>query len=185
MTKCKNCGDKFEQYKFNFRYCKKDECRNVGIAELLTKQRKAKDKKKRLESRKAKESLLTHKDYLKLLQTAFNAYIRKRDEGLPCISCGKDDNSKQYHAGHYRSVGSCPELRFEESNVHKQCAKCNNYLHGNLIEYRIALVNKIGLEKVQWLESNHPPTKLSIPEIKDLISEYKQKIKEIDSRESR
>ena len=178
--RCKNCKDKFEPKKFNWKWCDKEECNKVGIEEVLSKARKQISQKKRLEKAKAKESLLTHKDYLKLLQTAFNAYIRKRDEGLPCISCGKDDNSKQYHAGHYRSVGSCPELRFEELNVHKQCAKCNNYLHGNLIKYRIALIDKIGLKNVEWLESNHPPTKLTIPEIKELIIDYKNKLKKIE-----
>lgn len=178
MPKCKNCGDKFEAYKFNFRYCKKEKCRDIGVAELLTKQKKAKDKKKRLETRKQKESLLTHKDYLKLLQTAFNAYIRKRDKGLPCISCGKDNN-KQFHAGHYRSVGSAPHLRFNETNVWRQCATCNTYLHGNLIEYRKELVNRIGVNKVEWLENYNEPLKLTIPEIKELIIEYKNKLKKL------
>jgi hypothetical protein len=177
--KCKNCKDKFDPKKFNWKWCDKEECNNVGVSETLEKARKQISQKKRLEKAKAKENLLTHKDYLKLLQTAFNAYIRKRDKDLPCISCGKNDNSKQYHAGHYRSVGSCPELRFEELNVHKQCAKCNNYLHGNLIKYRIELIDKIGLKNVEWLEFNHKPNKLSMPEIKELIQEYKIKIKNI------
>ena len=177
--RCKNCKDKFEPKRFNWKWCDKAECNDIGISETLTKARKQISQKKRLEKAKAKSELITHKDYLKLLQTVFNAYIRKRDKDLPCISCGKNDNSKQYHAGHYRSVGSCPELRFEELNVHKQCAKCNNYLHGNLIKYRIALIDKIGLKNVEWLESNHKPKKLSIPEVKELIKEYKIKIKNI------
>ena len=177
--RCKNCKDKFEPKKFNWKWCDKEECNNVGVSETLEKARKQIERKRRLEKSKAKSELLTHKDYLKLLQTAFNAYIRKRDEDLPCISCGKDNN-KQFHAGHYRSVGSAPHLRFNEINVWRQCATCNTYLHGNLIEYRKELVNRIGVDKVEWLENYNEPLKLSIPEIKELIVEYKNKTKQLE-----
>ena len=178
MAKCKNCKTEFKPKYFNYKYCGKEECNNVGVSETLSKARKQIEKKKRLEKTKAKNELLTHKDYLKLLQTAFNAYIRKRDKDLPCISCGKDNN-KQFHAGHYRSVGSAPHLRFNEINVWRQCATCNTYLHGNLIEYRKELVNRIGIEKVEWLENYNEPLKLTIPEIKEMIIRYKLKSKEI------
>ncbi len=95
---------------------------------------------------------------------------------MPCVSCGKN-NEKQFHAGHYRSVGSCPELRFEELNVWRQCATCNTYLHGNLIEYRKELIKRIGVDKVECLEGAQPSNKLMIPEIKSKIVEYKLKLK--------
>jgi len=142
---------------------------------LVKKEREKKAKQERKETKKAKEALLTHRDYLKLFQTVFNTYIRERDKDLPCISCGKN-NEKQFHAGHYRSVGSCPELRFEELNVWRQCATCNTYLHGNLIEYRKELINRIGVEKVEWLEGYQPSNKMLISEIKEKIKEYKTKI---------
>mgnify|MGYP003648315059 FL=1 len=148
--KCKNCKDKFEPKWFNWKFCDKDLCHNLGVKDLVKKEREKKAKQERKETKKAKEALLTHRDYLKLFQTVFNTYIRERDKDLPCISCGKN-NDKQFHAGHYRSVGSCPELRFEELNVWRQCATCNTYLHGNLIEYRKELINRIGVEKVEWL----------------------------------
>ncbi|WP_258530002.1 recombination protein NinG [Pseudomonas aeruginosa] len=61
----------------------------------------------------------------------------------------------QYHAGHYRSVGSHPELRFDEDNVHKQCAPCNNHKSGDVVNYRINLVAKIGAAAVARLEGPH------------------------------
>ena len=173
--KCKNCKDKFEPKWFNWKFCDKDLCHNLGVKELVKKERDKKAKQERKEKKKAKEALLTHRDYLKLFQTVFNTYIRERDKDLPCISCGKN-NEKQFHAGHYRSVGSCPELRFNELNVWRQCATCNTYLHGNLIEYRKELINRIGVDKVEWLEGNHPSSKMLIPEIKEKIKEYKAKI---------
>jgi len=173
--KCKNCKEVFEPKWFNWKFCDKDLCHNLGVKELVKKEREKKAKQERKEMKKAKEALLTHRDYLKLFQTVFNSYIRERDKDLPCISCGKN-NEKQFHAGHYRSVGSCPELRFEELNVWKQCATCNTYLHGNLIEYRKELINRIGVEKVEWLEGYQPSNKMLISEIKEKIKEYKTKI---------
>ena len=176
--KCKNCKDVFTPKWFNFKYCQKKECFNIGVKEAAGKAKIQREKKQRLETKKAKEKLLTHKDYLKLLQKVFNTYIRLRDKDLPCVSCGKN-NDKQYHAGHYRSVGSAPHLRFNEINVWKQCATCNNYLHGNLIEYRKELINRIGVDKVEWLENYQESNKMLIPEIKEQIKLYKHKIKQL------
>jgi len=77
------------------------------------------------------------------------------------------------HAGHYRSVGAHPELRFEPDNCHAQCAQCNNFMSGNLLNYRANLLNKIGQERVEWLEGPHKKSKLSIPELKELLAHYK------------
>jgi hypothetical protein len=127
------------------------------------------------EKKVRKEKLMTRADWMNLLQKVFNTYIRKRDEGKPCISCGTIKG--QFHAGHYRSVGSCPELRFNEDNVHGQCATCNNHLSGNLINYRINLVQRIGIERVERLEGTNDPLKLTIEEIKELIKHYRNEIK--------
>lgn len=111
-------------------------------------------------------------------QTAFNKYIRARDEAEPCISCGRFHQG-QYHAGHYRSVGACPELRFEEINVWKQCAPCNNHLSGNIVNYRKRLVEKIGIEKVEWLEGPHEPKHYTKEELREIRALYIQKLKEL------
>ncbi len=97
---------------------------------------------------------------MKEAQTIFNTWIRLRDKGNLCISC--DKICKKENAGHYKSVGGFPELRFEPLNVHLQCEYCNTYLHGNLIEYRKRLIKKIGLEKAEWLEKKHDPKKYTI-----------------------
>lgn len=79
----------------------------------------------------------------------FNAYIRKRDEGSVCISCGSNTANQ---AGHYYSAGHYPELEFHPDNVHLQCTRCNMYLSGNLIEYRKGLERKIGVESIRKLD---------------------------------
>lgn len=108
------------------------------------------------ETRQRKQKLKTRSDYLREAQKAFNYYIRLRDQEQGCISCGTKLAGRQYHAGHYRSVGSCPELRFYSLNCFKQCSACNNFLSGNLIKYRKALIKKLGQDKVLWIEGHHP-----------------------------
>lgn len=145
--------------------------------------RELEEKKKRREWMKRKKQLrfetMTHKDYLKLLQIAFNTFIRHRDERKGCISCGTDLSKRKFDAGHYRSVGSSPHLRVDENNCHGQCVPCNQNLHGNLIEYRKRLIGRIGIDEVERIEHNNSITKLSIPEIQELTRHYKVKTKEL------
>lgn len=133
----------------------------------------------RLALRQAREKAKTRSQHMKEAQAAFNAFIRARDAKLPCISCGRHHQG-QWHAGHYRTVGASPELRFEELNVWKQCAPCNDHLHGNLINYRIELIKRIGLDKVEWLEGHHLPKKYTIGDLIEIKRIYKQKTKEME-----
>jgi hypothetical protein len=136
------------------------------------------EKKQRKIDREHKVKLRSRSEWIKLAQAAFNKFIRLRDADLPCISCGRHHKG-QYHAGHYLSTGAHPELRFDESNVHKQCAPCNDHLSGNIVRYRPALIEKIGIEKVGWLEGPHDPKKYTIPEFEAIRDEYNRKAKEI------
>ena len=115
---------------------------------------------------------------LKKCQEAFNKYIRTRDSNLPCISCGRFHQG-QYHAGHYRSTKAQPALRFNEINVAKQCMPCNAHLSGNISEYRVELIRRIGIELVEWLEQDHGTLKLTLEEIKALRKYYDNATKEL------
>ena len=134
-----------------------------------------------IEKKAIKAKSMTWTDHIKDLQdNYFNPFIRLRDKDLPCISCGTNKDV-QYHAGHYMAAGNYSFLRFNEDNVHKQCGKnCNKELHGNLHEYRVGLIKKIGIEKVMWLEANkHNKLEISIYEITELKESYKLKIKQL------
>ena len=111
-------------------------------------------------------------------QKAFNAYIRELDKLEPCISCQRHHEG-QYHAGHYKTAGGFPELRFEPLNCHKQCSACNNYLSGNITEYRINLISKIGMKAVEWLEGPHEPKKYTCEDLLAIEKEYKLKLKSL------
>jgi hypothetical protein len=171
LKTCKVCKKKFEPMRFAQICC--------SIPCAIEHANALKAKKQRKEHKEAKAKLKSRADWLKEAQAVFNKFIRMRDDKEPCISCGRYHQG-QYHAGHYRTVGAAPELRFNELNVYKQCAPCNNHLSGNLIEYRRRLVAKIGIDKVEWLEGPHEAKKYTIEEIQAIKKEYQQKIKELE-----
>lgn len=121
-----------------------------------------------------KERIKTKGELIKEVQVEFNKWIRLRDANLPCICCGKADPTKKYNACHFRSVGAYPELRFEPDNVHRGCETCNSYLSGNLVNYRIGLIDKVGIERVEWLEGPHPPTKWTKDELREMKRHYRK-----------
>lgn len=126
-----------------------------------------------------KEKLKSRADHLKDTQQAFNAWIRARDAGQPCISCGTTVDV-QYCAGHYRTTAASPELRFEPLNVNLQCNRnCNMGKSGNLLGYRPGLIQKIGIEAVEWLEGPHQPKKYTVDELKAMTAEYRAKTREL------
>lgn len=116
----------------------------------------------------------------KKAQAAFNAFIRERDKGNSCISCGKPDNGQhQRHASHYRSVGACSSLRYDERNVHASCSVCNNHLSGNVANYRIWLVDHLGVEVVEWMEAQPKSFKWDREQLESIEAVYKEKTKQL------
>jgi hypothetical protein len=87
-------------------------------------------------------------ELIKIATKHFNAYIRKRDKGKPCVSCPSWNTA---HASHFYSGGHYSALRFDEDNVHASCVRCNKHLHGNLIEYQKNLEKRIGKERLDAL----------------------------------
>jgi hypothetical protein len=173
--KCRSCGVVFEPMRSMQKVC------SPACAVALTEKAKAKKaaqvrRVERADLRERLEKAKTRGTHLRELQGAFNAWVRARDAGKPCISCGRHHQG-QWHAGHYRSVGSEPALRFEPDNVHLQCQPCNTHLSGNLIPYRINLIKKIGLERVEWLEGPHEPKKLTIAEMQEMKAFYRAEVR--------
>jgi len=119
--------------------------------------------------------------YKKKLWTVFSLYIRARDN-YTCVTCGKKGKGPGIHAGHYitKSVGGL-SLYFHEQNVHAQCYRCNIHLSGNWTAYREFILRTYGEEVDNELIQlkNTGYRKYSIEEYKNLIEEYKQKLKEL------
>ena len=127
----------------------------------------------------------------KTAQEWFNRYIRLRDtdeQGYGnCISCNKllKYGTKEAHAGHYYSVGAHPRMRFNENNTRLQCLRCNHFMNGNLLNYRVGLVRKFGEQFVKDLEiekgmAERSLFKLGKIELATLILHYKNKCKELE-----
>ena len=176
---CKNpsCGVKFTPQRLGQSVCS-PVCA-LAIKDVnKDKARKAIDQRERRDIKAAKERVKSRADYLKEAQQAFNAYIRERDALLPCVSCGRHHEG-QYHAGHYRTVGANPELRFEPLNVWKQCAPCNNHKSGDIVNYRIELVRRIGPEKVEWLEGPHNAKKYTIEQLQEIKVHYRALVRQM------
>ena len=170
----RDCGKTFTPARSMQQAC------SVPCAIALTETQKAqkaaranRDERKSL--REAMEKAKKRGTHLKELQAAFNAWVRARDAGKPCISCGRYGQDMQ--AGHYRSVGSSPGTRFMPNNCWLQCRQCNLYQHGSPISYRINLIKRIGLEAVEELEKEHPPVKLTVAEIVELKAKYRAMVR--------
>lgn len=177
--KCKACKGEFQPFLSMQKAC------SPMCAISIAKTEEA--KKERADTRARKLALKTKSQWLIDAQKVFNKYIRARDKKQACISCGINsaDNSftgGKYDTGHFFSVGAHPAMRFDERNAHKQCVKCNRNLSGNIHNYRINLIEKMGRKAFHEFEAQAyqaKPKKYSIDDLKELIKYYRQKIKDI------
>ena len=181
MTKCKVCRAEFVKRSMTHKCCS-PECAEIFGREQTKKQVA---KKEREETKVRREKLKDRRDYIREAKTAMHAYVRARDAGKQCISCDKwlPVESKLgggFDAGHFRSVGSAKHLEFDERNIHGQCKHCNNYLAGNALEYRKGLIQREGIEFVEGLENDNEPRKLTIDDLKEIKSKYREKLKSLN-----
>lgn len=153
----------------------KDKLKAQRQASKSEKERKAKERKEKRD--------FDNKDLRKLPAKAefyCNKYIRLRDAGKGCISCGTHNPNIVYAAGHFIPVGRCIPLRYDERNIHLQCNNyCNKHLSGNPISYEAALRIKLGNETVEWLKGPHEPVRYRAEDYLRIIEHYKAKIKEL------
>lgn len=187
--KCAECGEKYQPTRQMQPCCDKDECKlsfAVRHAEVSRKRRQLRaaqaERVAAMEDRKTiklkLEKLKPLSKWLKEAQAACNVYIRERDKDKPCISCGRFHQGA-YDAGHYRSVGAAPSLRFDEANIHRQCVPCNQHKSGNVIEYRLGLIQRIGQAEVERLEGPLEVVKYTIEDAKRIKAEFVAKLKEL------
>ena len=155
-----------------------------------------KEKAVRKLHREQKEAIKPKSKWLAEAQAAFNKYIRLRDYDQPCISCLKPREVIEveqgwkvggcWDAGHFMTRGAKGQLRFILFNVHKQCKSCNGgggrfsakaaTVDAN---YRMNLIEKIGIAKVEYLENNNDI------DLKKGDIEYLKRIKRIFNKRAR
>jgi hypothetical protein len=115
----------------------------------------------------------------------FHKFIRERDSEngcFTCCSCNKFQRivGNNCHAGHYFSAGHNSAIEFDERNVNVQDLRCNNFLHGNLIEYQKFMLKKYGQSVLDELEMKRnmsfKPDRFYFIGI---IIEYQEKVKKL------
>lgn len=178
-TLCPHCKGKLEAGQKLHPHCidAYAEAEGAKAERKRQKQARAAAKVERAETRRRKEAIKTIPQLTREAQLAFNAYIRARDQaaGHDCISSGRplDWSGNAVDAGHYRSTGAAPHLRFNEDNCHAQSKHDNQFLAGNAIDYRIRLIGRIGLERVEALEANNEIRKWTREELIAIRDHYR------------
>lgn len=173
---CKRCGTEFIPRTSLHTLCSPMCAMHVAREIVLSRAKEKKAEKAQLKARK--EAIKSHAEWKADAQKAVNEYVRYRDHGLACISCGRHHEGA-WHAGHFRSRGAAPQLALDPRNIHRQCAPCNLYLHGNQIAYRAGLVERYGEDYVLAIESENEPLKLTIDELRQIKVIYKGKAREL------
>lgn len=192
---CTNCKKRFPREQFIVanvgKFCC-DECRReyalngVGLKKALDfaqKEQRKKDriekaeskiaeKERRSESRERKKSTKKLNDWKVSLRKLIQQWVRTvRDKGHNCCTCG---NPLATEGGHYISVGSNPDLQFEETNIHPQCHECNCYNSGRRAEYDKYIIMRYGRDHFDWLNGPHPSLKDVFPHWSDYENEIKR-----------
>jgi len=172
---CKVCQTPFTPTRPLQRVCGPT-CALQHARNVAEKKQAKQEAQERKETRQKLQALQTKPQLVKKAQMAFNAFIRARDAGKPCISCGKPlgGEPNTFDAGHYRSVGSAPHMRFVETNVHGQCKHCNNHLAGNHIAYRKGLIERVGLQEVERLERDQTTRHYTKEGLTELARQYRE-----------
>ena len=192
---CKVCKQKFTATFDNVWWC----CPEHGAiyALELREKQKVKEAAKRIkdERRKEQESRRSHAErrravkplsqWVQMTQRAVNDWRRTTllAAGYGCISCGTK-TAFAWHAGHYRTTAAAPQLRFNPDNIWLQCSACNVHKSGNIEAYRAALVELMGEEKVQALESNNETHRYTREELDGIRADARAKLRAIKQQEA-
>lgn len=181
QRKCKECKEYFIPAPNMFLppTCEKYDCRLSYANKHLSNKVKAKKKANRAELIKYNQSDV--KLRMELAKRIVQMYVRLRDVNESCIVCRKLV-AKQWDGGHYMNSQYFSAVRFNTLNIHKQCSHCNGWNNEDKQTYRIHLIDKIGLDKVEWLEAQNQTVKYDAEYLNKLIKTFRKKIKRLKAR---
>lgn len=199
---CKVCHGEFKPFRSTQvvcgRFCAVKFAQNQSRAKddklaKAAKAQRAKENKAKLEAMKTKPQLT------KEAEREVRRYVRARDFNQPCISCGKEDHEipdtfrgGKWDAGHYLGKGAYPELRFEPLNIHRQCKSCNGgggkFKHKERTvskKYRDGLIQRIGIDRVLWLEGPHKMPHHNHDELRRIRDHYRKLANKIEKENNK
>jgi hypothetical protein len=166
--KCKYCLERYTPKHSSLEPCPKYECRIKHLEANTAKINRA-------NKAKAKDDIKSYAQRLGEAKKVFQKWIRIRDKDKQCISCGSV-SSTVWDGGHYKKAEIYSGVIFHEHNVNIQCGKCNRYLGGNELNYRVGLIAKIGEQEVIELEQLAEATrtrKYTNEELEEIKLKYK------------
>ena len=179
LKKCKCCPEKFTPRTTTQTVCS-PKCAIQLANQLSARNQKRREKAERAAWNKRKADVKPLSHWMNMTQRVFNDWVRARDGNI-CISCGST-TAVSYHAGHYRTTAAASQLRFNEDNVHSQCAACNVHHSGAIGPYRINLTAKISLQRVLALESNNEPHRYTREELDAIRARYRALRRELNKQ---
>lgn len=120
---------------------------------------------------------------VKKLDAIFSQYIRLKasvDGYTTCVTCKETKPWKEMQNGHFFTRGR-HATRWDETNCHPQCYRCNVPLKGNYIIYTEWMIDFYGRDYVDELErlSLSTDNKISTPDLRELITFYTKQVKEM------
>ncbi|MGQ3894976.1 recombination protein NinG [Enterobacter hormaechei] len=195
---CKVCKEKFTASFANVWWC----CPEHGAIyamELRAKEkvkaeakcireRKEKEREERRDLKARKVALKTKPQWRSEAQAAFNRYVRLRDAGKPCISCGRLPEQKfggTMDCGHYRTRGAAAHLAFNLHNTAAQCVYCNRDRDGAQKAFEQGLIERIGAEKVEAINNDNSVRRFDIPYLQRIKSIFTRKARALEKRRAR
>lgn len=196
--KCKVCSAWFIPAYDNIRWCCPEHGAEYAIqlrekekakaTARKLKEKKEADKADRQNMRKRRIALKTKSQWRKEAQDVFNRYVRLRDAGKPCISCGRMPEQKfggTMDCGHYRTRGAAAHLSFNLFNTAAQCVYCNRDRAGAQKAFELGLIERIGADRVEALNNNNTARKFDIPYFQRIKSIFTRRARQIEKRRAR
>lgn len=112
--------------------------------------------------------------------TLFSKWVRMSaadDFGAAkCVTCGKRDRWQDMDAGHF-VPRACLSLRWDETNVHPQCRRCNRFRTDMYADYALFMVDKYGRLYVEGLLlQKQKPHKLTRGDLEARIDDLSEKL---------
>jgi hypothetical protein len=132
--------------------------------------KRKKAKRQREQTKKDKETLLTHSEWINVLQKHINELVRLIDKGQNCISSDTPWVDGLMDAGHYypRTQKYLP-IRFHLMNIWAQGKHDNRFVEGNRQGMREGFIRHFGsfiANEIEDLPKQYPSCKWSINELR-------------------
>lgn len=199
MKRCKVCKTVFAPTKPMQCVCSGECALSLAVSKRAKAEKVAQVKERRADKVK-RETLKTRGDLMKEAKIAIQRF-RRLDElrmGSGCMSCGRSQREVEgtdawkpggaWDGGHYMSKGARPELALEPLNIWLQCKSCNagssKYARKGYTvnaSFRVNLIDRIGLEQVEWLEGPHEPKHYDIEDLKAIKAKYTAMARELNA----